>query len=137
MGCVGRHGPCCIFLPKCLEICAVALSVAGIPSSFKRDYYEQMEYDLLVRMQRWNAIIKKANEKEPKNSSCSQALGLALCKTGMISTEQFASQIHPKNMGRDRFSASVLGESYSPSGIQRLTSVFLTSRQAAGKLCRL
>ena len=98
-------------------ICAVALSVAGITSSFKRDYYEQMEYDLLLRMQRWNAIIKKANEKEPKNSSCSLALGLALFKKGMISTEQFASQIHPKDMGRDRFSASVLGESYYHLGL--------------------
>ena len=35
----------------------------------------------------------------------------------MISTEQFASQIHPKDMGRDRFSASVLGESYYHLGL--------------------
>lgn len=101
-----------------VSVCIVLLaSLVYLPFAYDGKWKESMDYELLVRMQRWNAIVEKAQANEPTLDSSRLALGLALWKTGNISAEQFAKGIHPSSLEYNRFSASVLGEAYFYLGL--------------------
>ena len=53
-----------------IEIACLLSVIVAIPLSIDRVKYEQMEYALFVRMQRWNLILEKSSKSEPIGVPC-------------------------------------------------------------------
>lgn len=64
-------------------VIAVAF-IALIPVSFDRSIYEILDYDVLVRGQKWDKIIAKAEARQPQSPLSVSALNLALGMKGQM-----------------------------------------------------
>ncbi len=60
------------------------VGVFGIPTSFDASKYEVLDYDYMVRAQRWDAIIAKAERKSPDSPLTVASLNLALGMKGQL-----------------------------------------------------
>lgn len=67
----------------------IAASILFIPKGYDSKKYELMEYDYLVRVQRWNDIIQKAEKRQPDLPMSVCATNLALGMTGQLGERAF------------------------------------------------
>lgn len=73
-----------------LAACAVAgIAVYIIPTAYDELKYDLVEYDWLVRQQRWNDIIAKSERKQPSLPMSVCATNLALGMTGQLGDRCF------------------------------------------------
>ena len=66
----------------------VSLAVIAVPANYLPASYEVLDYDLLVRQQKWNEIIEKAEKKTPDTPLTVSSLNLALAMTGQLNEQR-------------------------------------------------
>lgn len=104
----------------------LALVLAGgaclVPQGYDAKKYELMEYDGLVRMGRWNDIVRKAERQQPDLPMSVCAVNLALGMTGQLGERAFCffqkgtEGLLPK-FERDYNSTPLTGEVYFLLGL--------------------
>lgn len=67
-----------------MAVILLALAAVGIPRSYDERKYDLMEYDWLVRQQRWDDIISKSEKKQPDLPMSVAATNLALAMKGQL-----------------------------------------------------
>ena len=102
-------------------VMAVAAFLA-IPLGFEKKTYELIEYDYLVRLQRWNDIIRKAGQRQPDLPMSVCAVNLALGMTNQLGERAFDFfQNGPEGLlpafSRDFNSTQLTGEAYFRLGL--------------------
>jgi len=77
------------------EVLLVLLAVAGLVDlGYDTKKYDLMEYDYLVRVRDWNAIIAKSEKKVPDLPMSVSATNLALAMTGQLGDRAFEFYQH-------------------------------------------
>lgn len=85
-----------VYLPKSskafiVDFCAVAISVivAFLTMGYKQIIYDIIEYDYLVRTEKWERIIEKAEKRQPSTPKEVASVNLALSQTGQLCERMF------------------------------------------------
>lgn len=96
-----------------------------IPSGFGDKEMESLKYDLFVRTNNWEAILKQASEQEPETASGRCALNLALWKTKQMSSEEFRGFLmQVGSMMNDNYVPIVLSDIYFETGMISVSQRF-------------
>lgn len=84
------------YLPKtrkALAFNAVVLTITGIASFYIMGYqqlkYDIIDYDFLVRTEKWDKIIQKAEQRQPSTPKEVASVNLALSQTGQLADRLF------------------------------------------------
>ena len=72
-----------------LFVLFAALGVVSVRKTADRAREEAMRYDFMARMEMWNRIMMRADEKNPQDPASLSCLNLALAKTGRMGDHQF------------------------------------------------
>ena len=72
-----------------LGVLLVIASFFGIRSQYNVKRYEVIDYDFLVRTEKWQQIISKAEKKNPSTPTSVACLNLALQQTGQMGDRMF------------------------------------------------
>ena len=89
--------------------------VAGIslPLAYDRDIYDDIEYDFMVRTQRWQDIINKSAEMAPVSSTAECAVALAQWKEQQMTNQQLLMFMKRANrMPKTELTVMMLNEIY-------------------------
>lgn len=70
----------------------------GVMLSFDKGTYELIAYDQLVRQERWEEIIKRAEKYQPQAEIGCVSINLALCMTGRMNEMQRFWQAGPRGL---------------------------------------
>ena len=105
-----------------LSLAVLLTAVLLIPRGFEARKYELIEYDYLVRLNDWNAIIAKAERKSPDLPMSVSALNLALGMTNQLGERALDFYQHGSEGLLPRFernftTAQVTGEIYFHLGL--------------------
>lgn len=100
-----------------VEVVALCMAVIVLPFSYDEVKYEQMEYDLLVRMQRWDMILEKSQKQEPRSVPCYLAVNLALMKTDNMSRRDLMLCLGGLKKETNNKMAGILGEVFYHLGM--------------------
>ena len=66
-----------------------ALGIGGVLKTADMAREETMRYDFMARMEMWNRIMMRADERNPQDPASLSCLNLALAKTGRMADHQF------------------------------------------------
>lgn len=99
------------------ELAALTVTVAIMPLAFDKIVYEQMEYNLLVRMQRWDMILDKANRNHPEGNASKLAVNLALFKAHVISIQELMTRTRMVEFNDSKTMAGILNETFFHLGM--------------------
>lgn len=84
------------YLPKTRKALAfnvVVLAITGIASFYAMGYqqlkYDIIDYDFLVRTEKWDKIIQKAEQRQPSTPKEVASVNLALSQTGQLADRLF------------------------------------------------
>lgn len=72
-----------------LFVLMAALGVGVVLKTADMAREETMRYDFMARMEMWNRIMMRADEKNPQDPASLSCLNLALAKTGRMADHQF------------------------------------------------
>jgi len=73
------------FFSEAITIAVIAVATAiGVFFSFEKNVHTILAYDQLVRFEKWDDIVKKAEKNQPENSLSAVCVNLALCMTGKM-----------------------------------------------------
>ena len=93
-----------------------------IPQGYREDDYEEIEYDVMLRMGLWQRIIKKSEQKEPKTVACLLASKYAQWRSGQqAQMEVDDSWLNPKVVMNSQPSAFMASELYFQMGMVRMS----------------
>lgn len=128
------------------EVLVLALAFVGLkPRCYEPRKYELMDYDFLVRLNRWDDIIRKAEQKKPDLPMSVCATNLALGMTGQLCDRAFDFFQHgidgllPK-FERNFTTCQVTGEAFFQLGLintaQRFSFESMEALPNYNKSCR-
>lgn len=85
----------------------------SLPLAYDRDIYDDIEYDFMVRTQRWQDIINKSAEMAPVSSSAECAVALAQWKEQQMTNQQLLMFMKRANrMPKTELTVMMLNEIY-------------------------
>lgn len=71
-----------------LLVALISVVAFVVPANYIASTYEVLEYDLLVRQQKWDEIIQKAEKKSPDSPLTVASLNLALAMKGQLNEQR-------------------------------------------------
>ena len=93
-----------------------------IPQGYREEDYEEIEYDVMLRMGLWLRIIKKSEQKEPKTVACMITAKYAQWREGQqAQMEMDPSWLNPKVVMNSQPSAFTASELYFQMGMVRMS----------------
>ena len=93
-----------------------------IPHGYRADDYEEIEYDVMLRMGLWQRIIRKSEQKEPKTVACMITAKYARWRDGQQGQmEMDPSWLNPKVVMNSQPSAFMASELYFQMGMVRMS----------------
>jgi hypothetical protein len=85
----------------------------SLPLAYDRDIYDDIEYDFMVRTQRWQDIINKSAEMAPVSSTAECAVALAQWKEQQMTNQQLLMFMKRANrMPKTELTVMMLNEIY-------------------------
>lgn len=111
---------------KGIEWGGVAAIVVGalllIPQGYRADDYEEIEYDVMLRMGLWQRIVKKSEQKEPVTTACLITARYAQWRSGQQGEmEMDPAWLNPKVVMNSQPSAFMASELYFQMGMVRMS----------------
>ena len=111
---------------KSIEWSGVVAIVVGalllIPQGYRADDYEEIEYDVMLRMGLWQRIIRKSEQKEPKTLACLITTKYAQWRSGQQAQMEIDdSWLNPKAVMNSQPSAFMASELYFQMGMARMS----------------
>lgn len=113
-------------MSKGIEWGGVVAVVVGalllIPQGYRADDYDEIEYDVMLRMGLWQRITRKSERKEPKTVACVITAKYAQWRNGQQGQmEMDPSWLNPKVVINSQLSAFMACELYFQMGMVRMS----------------
>ena len=111
---------------KTIEWGGIVVVVLGalllIPQGYRAEDYEEIEYDVMLRMGLWQRIVKKSEQKEPVTTACLITARYAQWRSGQQGEmEMDPAWLNPKVVMNSQPSAFMASELYFQMGMVRMS----------------
>lgn len=111
---------------KTMEWGGMVATVLGalllIPQGYRAEDYEEIEYDVMLRMGLWQRIVRKGEQKEPATTACLITVRYAQWRSGQQGEmEMDPAWLNPKVVMNSQPSAFMASELYFQMGMVRMS----------------